>query len=102
MVSLIFILLALPATTNPAPDYPNWTSFVVTVLPYLTVFGLIWKCIDRVFEYLGRKTKDQMIEVTRSYINPLLDEMREERRRDSDKVNDKLKDIQSSLDKRVR
>ncbi len=98
MASLIFILLAVPATTSPSPDYPNWTSFVLTVLPYLTIFGLVWKAIDKVFEYLGRKTREQMIDVAKSYITPLMDEirrelgdMREERKKDNEKLREEFK-----------
>lgn len=93
--------VAVPTATAPViPDYSNWYSVFTTVIPYLTCFGLVWKCIDKVFEYMGRRTKDQMLDVMRAYVTPqielvqrTIDELREERRRDSHEMNEKLKDI---------
>jgi hypothetical protein len=95
MASLVSIILTIPAGTQlPAIESGNWYSFFTTVLPYLTGFGLAWKCVDKVFEHLGKRSKEQMIEVVKGYITPLLDEMREERKHDNIEVNRKLKNIQ--------
>lgn len=98
MTSLLFTLSLIP----PTPGDGNWYSFFTTVLPYLTGFGLAWKCVDKVFEYFGKRSKEQMESIAKSYITPLIDsvnrnidELREERRKDTTKMNEKLKDIQN-------
>lgn len=108
MTSLLFIMattVTVPTTVS-TPDYSNWYSVFTTVIPYLTCFGLVWKCIDKVFEYMGRKSKEQVLEVMKAYVTPqmdllqkTIDELREERRRDNEHINDKLKDIREMRSK---
>ena len=69
------MLLSLPPA-NITTD--SWQSFLLTVLPYLTIFGLVWKAIDKVFEYFGKRGKEATKEVVKDYVTPKFEEMKTE------------------------
>jgi hypothetical protein len=55
-----------------APPIPTnqWLQFIEDLLPYLTVFGLMWKAFDLVFKYFSDKQREAVKELIRTEVKP--------------------------------
>ena len=51
----------------------EWMLFAESILPWLTVFALCWKVIDKVFEYLGKRMREVIMDVVKAYMVPIVD-----------------------------
>lgn len=74
--------------TLATPTLPTneWLQLVEDLLPFLTIFGLMWKAFDLVFKYFSEKQKDQVRELIRSEVKP-----------DIDRLNDNFERLEKAI-----
>lgn len=62
----------------PTPIPPNqWFQLAEDLLPYLTIFGLLWKAFDLVFKYFSDKQKEAVKEIIRTEVRPDIERLNE-------------------------
>lgn len=74
-------------TLAPAPIPTNqWLQFIEDLLPYLTVFGLMWKAFDLVFKYFSDKQKEAVKDLIRTEVKP-----------DIERLNDNFERLEKAI-----
>lgn len=64
--------------TLATPPLPNqWLQLIEDLLPYLTIFGLMWKAFDLVFKYFSDKQREQVKDLIRSEVKPDIERLNE-------------------------
>lgn len=70
----------LPIPTN------QWLQFIEDLLPYLTIFGLMWKAFDLVFKYFSDKQREAVKELIRTDVKP-----------DIERLNDNFERLEKAI-----
>lgn len=71
----------------PTPIPPNqWFQLTEDLLPYLTIFGLLWKAFDLVFKYFSDKQKEAVKEIIRTEVRP-----------DIERLNDNFERLEKAI-----
>lgn len=61
-----------------SPIPPNqWLQFAEDLLPYLTIFGLLWKAFDLVFKYFSEKQKEEVRALIQLEVKPDIERLNE-------------------------
>lgn len=64
--------------TLAPPNLPNqWLQLIEDLLPYLTIFGLMWKAFDLVFKYFSDKQREAVKELIRTEVKPDIERLNE-------------------------
>lgn len=79
------VISKIKMATTPIPTN-EWLQLVEDLLPFLTIFGLMWKAFDLVFKYFSEKQKDQVRELIRSEVKP-----------DIDRLNDNFERLEKAI-----
>jgi|GEM_PF-2580914 len=82
--------------TPTTPETEGWLKFIENILPQATIFGLVWKAIDKVFEYFGRKSKAQTKEIVDELVSPQIDRLEKMIRENQEEVKEQIKGLKSN------
>lgn len=61
---------------SPIPTN-QWLQLFEDILPYLTIFGLLWRALDMVFKYFSDRQKEEVKELIRTEVKPDIDRLNE-------------------------
>lgn len=70
---------------SPIPTN-QWLQLVEDLLPYLTIFGLLWKAFDLVFKYFSDKQREAVRELIRTEVKP-----------DIERLNDNFESLEKAI-----
>jgi hypothetical protein len=65
--------------TMAQPPIPSnqWLQLFEDLLPYLTIFGLLWKAFDLIFKYFSDKQKEMVKTLIRDEVKPDIERLNE-------------------------
>lgn len=71
--------------TVPIPTN-QWLQLIEDLLPYVTIFGLLWKAFDLVFKYFSDRQKEEVRELIRTEVKP-----------DIERLNDNFERLEKAI-----